>query len=171
MILLGFAHREVARNHEKSVKIDLFSLNINLRFTMKKKQKSREIAIQESSLGQVKSMKTSSLSFWSGYWQVYCKIVDKFFPRSGLNPSISSTPWFQSHKRVFNKKHCPNREKREIRLFMNKELTDRRREVWSYYYSSKNRLNEQNKGNLPHTGRGARAPTRSTLIWNSAFLT
>ena len=50
MILLGFAHREVARNHEKSVKIDLFSLNRNLRFTMKKKQKSREIAIQESSL-------------------------------------------------------------------------------------------------------------------------
>ena len=38
---------------------------------MKKKQKSREIAIQESSLGQVKSMKTSSLSLWSGYWEVY----------------------------------------------------------------------------------------------------
>ena len=50
MILLGFAHREVARNHEKSVKKVLLSLNRNLRFTMKKKQKSREIAIQESSL-------------------------------------------------------------------------------------------------------------------------
>ena len=50
MILLGFAHREVARNHEKSVKIDLFSLNRNLRFTMKKKQKSRENAMKESSL-------------------------------------------------------------------------------------------------------------------------
>ena len=41
---------KVARNHEKSVKKVLLSLNRNLRFTMKKKQKSREIAIQESSL-------------------------------------------------------------------------------------------------------------------------
>jgi len=35
---------KVARNHEKSVKKVLLSLNRNLRFTMKKKQKSREIA-------------------------------------------------------------------------------------------------------------------------------
>ena len=52
MILLGFAHREVARNHEKSVKKVLLSLNRNLRFTMKKKQKSREIAMKEELLSQ-----------------------------------------------------------------------------------------------------------------------
>jgi len=42
--MLGFAHREVARNHENSFFFTQLSLNINLRFTMKKKQKSREIA-------------------------------------------------------------------------------------------------------------------------------
>ena len=42
--MLGFAHREVARNHEKSVKKVLLSFNRNMRLTMKKKQKSREIA-------------------------------------------------------------------------------------------------------------------------------
>ena len=43
-ILLGFAHREVARNHEKSVKIRQLSLFRENRESMKKKQKSREIA-------------------------------------------------------------------------------------------------------------------------------
>jgi len=43
---------KVARNHEKSVKKVLLSLNRNLRFTMKKKQKSREIAMKEELLSQ-----------------------------------------------------------------------------------------------------------------------
>ena len=46
--MLGFAHREVARNHEKSVIFRQLSLFINIRKTMKKKQKSREIAMKES---------------------------------------------------------------------------------------------------------------------------
>ena len=33
MILLGFAHREVARNHEKSVIFRQFSLDIYIRFS------------------------------------------------------------------------------------------------------------------------------------------
>jgi len=44
MKMLGFAHREVARNQVKCLVFSLFSLNRNLRLTMKKKQKSREIA-------------------------------------------------------------------------------------------------------------------------------
>ena len=62
---------KVARNHEKSVIFRQFSLNRNLRKSMKKKQKSRENAMKEELLGQGKSMKTSSLSLWSGEIRVY----------------------------------------------------------------------------------------------------
>jgi len=54
--MLGFAHREVARNQVKCLLFSLFSLNRNLRKSMKKKQKSRENAMKEELLGQGKEM-------------------------------------------------------------------------------------------------------------------
>ena len=49
--MLGFAHREVARNHENSFFFTQLSLFIKINKSPILLQKSREIAMKESSLG------------------------------------------------------------------------------------------------------------------------
>ena len=63
--LIRRANHFVATFHEKDVKISLFSFNIKMRKRTILQEKRREKAMKEESLGQVKEIHTSSLTFWS----------------------------------------------------------------------------------------------------------